>query len=44
MRGGAFSMTTESVTGRGIPVGPQAGLLEEIVATLGRSPAWPQLR
>ncbi len=37
-------MTTESTTGRGIVVWPQAGLLDQIVAMLGRSPAWPQLR
>ena len=28
----------------GIPVWPRAGLLDQIVAMLGRSPAWPRLR
>jgi hypothetical protein len=27
-----------------LPVTAQAGLLDQIVAMLGRSPAWPELR
>jgi len=28
----------------GLPASAQAGLLDRIVAMLGRSPAWPELR
>ena len=42
--GGQARMRDGAPFAPGIPVSVQVGLLDQIVAMLGRSPAWPELR